>query len=46
MSSETTKTQTRGRPGRFDWIFEVVVFAIVTPALVYGALMLNELPVV
>ena len=46
MNSETTSNQTERRQGRFDWIFEVLVFATVTPALVYGVLMLNELPVV
>ena len=46
MSNETINRDSEGRRGRFDWIFEVLVFATVTPALVYGVLMLNELPVV
>ena len=44
--NKTTENSTvPSRQGRFDWIYEIAIFAVITPALVYGVVSLNNLPV-
>lgn len=45
MSKVMTKKNDRRKSGRFEWIFELAVFITITPAVVYGMLSLNNLPV-
>lgn len=45
-SSSSKKTTDTGRQRRFDWVFEMAVFMVVTPALVRGVMALNDLPIV
>ena len=46
MSNSTSDRSERRDSGRFNWILEVGVFAIVTPALIYGVLSLGNMPIV
>lgn len=46
MNSETTNKEPHRWQERFEWITEVAALAIITPALVYGILALNDLPVI
>ena len=45
MNHATDKRVERESHG-FQWIWEVLIFAIVTPALVHGVLSLQNLPIV
>ena len=46
MSKAMSEKNDRRDTGRYNWILELGVFAIVTPALIYGVLSLSNIPLV
>ena len=46
MSKIVSEKSDRRDSGRFEWILELAIFATILPAVVYGMLSLNNLPVV
>ncbi len=45
MDTATRKNADRSFP-RYQWVLEVLIFAIVTPALVFGVLSIGNLPLI
>ncbi|MCZ6759968.1 MAG: hypothetical protein ACE1ZS_07525 [Candidatus Poribacteria bacterium] len=45
MSKVTSEKNDRRKSERFEWIMELAIFMTITPAVVYGMLSLNNLPV-
>ena len=44
MSNATSEKHDRKDSGRFEWVLELAIFLTITPAVVYGMLSLNNLP--
>ena len=45
MSKVISEKNDRKESGRFEWVLELAIFLTITPAVVYGMLSLNNLPI-